>query len=74
MAVRLMITLDEDLCRRLKEMPRRAISAFINKAIRARIHPDRRPLDAAYKAASKERWRPGLAQEWSPTDTERWPE
>jgi hypothetical protein len=75
MAVRLNITMDEDLYRRLKkELPSKGISAFINKAVRARIHPDRRTLDAAYKAASRERWRRSLAREWSTTEMEGWPE
>jgi hypothetical protein len=75
MAVRLNITMDEDLYRRLKkELPPKGISSFINKAVRARIHPDRRALDAAYKAASRERWRRGLAQEWSSTEADGWPE
>lgn len=75
MAIRLNITMDEDLYRRLKkELPPKGISSFINKAVRARIHPDRRTLDAAYRAASKERWRRGLVQEWRPTETQGWPE
>lgn len=75
MAVRLNITMEEDLYRRLKkELPAKGISSFINKAVRARIHPDRRTLDAAYKAASKERWRHRLAGKWSATETEAWPD
>jgi hypothetical protein len=43
MPVRLNITMDEDLYRRLKkELPAKGISSFINKAVRARVHPDRR--------------------------------
>jgi hypothetical protein len=50
--------MDEDLYRRLKkELPPKGISSFIEKAVRARIRPDRRTLDEAYRAASKERWR-----------------
>ena len=75
MAVRLNITMDEELYRRLKkELPPKGISSFINQAVRARIHPDRRTLDQAYKAASKERWRPGVAQEWRSTEIDGWPE
>jgi len=75
MTVRLNITMDEDLYRRLKkELPPKGISSFINRAVRARIHPDRRTLDAAYRAASNERWRRGLVREWSPTEIESWPE
>ncbi|HVR70239.1 MAG TPA: hypothetical protein VMT87_05275 [Vicinamibacteria bacterium] len=75
MPVRLNITMDEDLYLRLKkELPPKGISSFINQAVRARIHPDRRTLDAAYKAASRERRRRSLAREWSPTETEGWPD
>jgi Arc/MetJ family transcription regulator len=75
MPVRLNITMDEDLYRRLKkELPAKGISSFINKAVRARIHPDRRTLDDAYQAASRERWRRQVEQEWTPTETEGWPD
>jgi predicted CopG family antitoxin len=75
MPVRLNITMDEDLYRRLKkELPSKGISSFINKAVRARIHPDPRTLDAAYKTASKERWRRGIELDWKATETEGWPE
>jgi hypothetical protein len=75
MAVRLNITMDEDLYKRLKkELPAKGISAFIGKAVQARLRPDRKALDAAYKAASRERWRSKLAREWSATEGEGWPE
>ncbi len=75
MSVRLNIVMDEDLYRRLKkELPPKGISSFINKAVRARIRPDRRALDAAYSAASRERWRRRMQQEWRSTETEGWPE
>ena len=75
MTVRLNITMDEDLYRRLKkDLPPKGISSFINVAVRARIHPDRRILDVAYKAASEEPWRRSLVREWSPTEIEDWPE
>ena len=49
MSVRLNITMDEALYKRLKkELPRRKISSFIEAAVRARIHPDRATLDAAF--------------------------
>jgi hypothetical protein len=74
MPVRLNITMDEGIYRRLKkELPAKRISSFIEAAVRARLHPDRRALDAAYKAASKERWRREVAQEWAVTETEGWP-
>jgi hypothetical protein len=75
MPVRLNITMDEDIYRRLKrELPPKRISAFIEDAVRARLYPDRTTLDAAYKAARKERWRSELSSEWAVTETERWPE
>ena len=75
MSVRLNIVMDEDLYRRLKkELPPKGISSFINKAVRARIRPDRRTLDAAYRAASREAWRRRMRGEWRSTETEGWPE
>lgn len=74
MSVRLNITMDEALYKRLKkELPPKRISSFIEAAVRARIHPDRATLDAAYKAASREPWRGRFASEWSATETEDWP-
>ncbi len=75
MPVRLNITMDEALYKRLKkELPHRKISSFIEAAVRARIHPDRSTLDAAYRAAAREPWRARLASNWSRTETEDWPE
>ncbi len=75
MAARLNITMDEDIYRRLKrELPPKGISAFINEAVRARLAPDRRSLDAAYQAASREPWRRELSDDWSATEGEGWPE
>ncbi len=75
MPVRLNITMDEALYKRLKkELPARRISSFIEAAVRARIHPDRATLDAAYRAAAGEPWRRRLASDWSRTETEGWPE
>jgi Arc/MetJ family transcription regulator len=69
MSVRLNITMDEAVYARLKkEVCPKRISAFINEAVRARLSPDRQTLDAAYKAASKERWRRSLANDWSRTE------
>jgi predicted CopG family antitoxin len=74
MPIRLNITMDEEIYRRLKkELPAKGISSFIEAAVRARLYPDRRTLDAAYRAASKERWRREVAQEWAVTETEGWP-
>lgn len=70
MAVRLNITMDEDLYKRLKkELPPMGISAFIGKAIEARLRPDRKTLDAAYRAASREPWRSRLAHDWARTES-----
>lgn len=75
MAVRLNITMNEAVYARLKKEVRpKGISAFINAAVRAKLHPDRQKLDVAYRAASNERWRKRLADEWSRTDAEGWPE
>jgi hypothetical protein len=74
MPVRLNITMDEDVYRRLKkELPPKKISAFIESAVRSRLHPDRRELDAAYQAARKEKWRRELPTDWAATETEDWP-
>jgi hypothetical protein len=75
MPVRLNITMDEDVYRRLKrELPPKKISAFIEDAVRARLYPDQTVLDAAYQAARKERWRAELSSAWAVTETESWPE
>jgi hypothetical protein len=75
MPVRLNITMDEDIYRRLKrELPPKKISAFIEDAVRARLYPDQTILDAAYEAARREAWRAGLSSEWAVTETESWPE
>jgi hypothetical protein len=75
MAVRLNITMDEALYKRLKkELPAKGISAFIGAAVKAKLTPDRKALDAAYKAASRERWRSGLSQDWAATEGEGWPD
>ena len=75
MSVRLNILIDEDVYRRLKtNLPPKRISAFINDAVRARLFPDRRTLDAAYRAAKREGWRDRLARDWRAADTEGWPE
>lgn len=74
-SVRLNITMEEGLYRRLKtELPPKGISAFIGEAVKARLRPDRRALDAAYRAARREVWRRGLAEDWAATETEAWPD
>jgi hypothetical protein len=74
MSVRLNITMDEALYRRLKrDLPPKRISAFINEAVRARLRPGREALDRAYRLAAIERDRQAVADEWSATETEDWP-
>jgi hypothetical protein len=74
MPVHLNITIDEDLYQRLKrELPPKGISAFIEASVRARLFPGRAELDAAYRAARKERWRRAVASDWSATEVEDWP-
>jgi hypothetical protein len=74
MPVRLNITMDEDLYKRLKkQLPPKRISAFINEAVRAKLYPDKRALDAAYKKASGESWRRKLAEDWKATEVNDWP-
>lgn len=73
--MRLNITMDEKLYRRLKrELPPKGISAFIEVAVRERLFPDRSLLDAAYRKASGEAWRRGIERDWSAVETEDWPE
>ena len=75
MAAHLRLTLDEKLYARLKrELPAKGISAFIAEAVRAKLRPDRRTLDDAYKAAAKESWRRELDADWSVAEAESWPE
>lgn len=74
MPVRLNITVDDDVHKRLKdELPPKGISRFINEAVRARLRPGRDELDRAYQAATKERWRQSEADEWSALDIDGWP-
>lgn len=74
MPVRLNITMDDDVHKRLKgELPPKGISRFINEAVRARLRPGRDELDRAYQAAAKERWRVSEAAAWAAVDTEDWP-
>lgn len=74
MSVRLNITMDDDVYARLKkQQPAKKLSAFITEAVRAKLHPDARELSAAYKAASKERWRKAVSKDWEQTEGEAWP-
>jgi len=74
MSVRLKITMDDDVYAKLKkEVPSKKLSAFITGAIRAKLHPDAKALDAAYRAASKEPWRKSLDENWKHSAAEGWP-
>ena len=74
MSVRLNITMDEDVYSRLKKaVPPKKLSAFISGAVRARLHPDAKALNAAYQAASKEQWRANMDKDWKHVDGEGWP-
>lgn len=75
MPVRLNITIDEHLYRRLKrELPAKKVSAFISKAVESHLRPDRATLDAAYKAASRERWRHQEGRAWRAVEVDQWPD
>src|SRR3989304_333348 len=74
MPIRLNVTVDKDVYVRLKkELPPKKISAFINEAVRARLHPDRQTLDAAYRAASRGGWRRRRAPRGAPGARRRGP-
>ena len=65
MNVRLNITIDAAVYRRLKqELPAKGISAFIEEAVRSHLRPDRTALAAAYRAASQEDWAAVETAEW----------
>jgi hypothetical protein len=75
MPVRLNITMDETVYKRLKkQVPPKKMSAFINEAVRSKLRPDKATLNAGYKAARREAWRNALSDDWAATDTEGWPE
>ena len=75
MTVRLNIIMEEAVYKRLKrQVPPKRMSAFINEAVRTRLRPDERTLEAAYKAARLELWRNPLSNDWTGTETEGWPE
>jgi Arc/MetJ family transcription regulator len=69
MPVRLNITMDDDVYARIKKkVPTQDLSAFITEAVRAKLRPDARTLNAAYQAASKEQWRAGVVEDWKHID------
>lgn len=74
MSARLIITMDDDLYARFKKkVPSQKLSTFIIEAVRAKLHPDAKALNAAYQAASKERWRKSFDEDWKNVDDEGWP-
>ena len=74
MPVRLNITMDDDVYERLKkDVPSKKLSAFITSAVREKLRPDPKALNAAYRAASKEPWRKQLSDDWKDTDAVGWP-
>jgi hypothetical protein len=75
MPVRLNIIMEEAVYKRLKkQVPTKKMSVFINEAVRMKLRPDKKVLDAAYKAARMEAWRNTLCRDWVVTETEGWPE
>jgi hypothetical protein len=75
MPVRLNIIMEEAVYVRLKQqVPPKRMSAFINEAVRTKLRPDAKALDAAYKAARMEAWRSALSEDWVVADMEGWPE
>ncbi len=65
MSVRVNMTMDDDVYERLKkEVPSNKLSAFIPEAVRAKLHPAAKTLEAAYRAASNEQLRTSLADDW----------
>jgi hypothetical protein len=75
MPVRLNIIMEEVVYKRLKQqVPAKKMSAFINEAVRMKLRPDKRTMDAAYKKARMEAWRNTLSEDWASTETEGWPE
>ncbi len=75
MLVHLNITLDEDLVQRLRARTApKKISAFIAEAVEAKLGPSKSDLEAGYRAAARETWRKRLADDWSTTEAEAWPE
>ncbi len=68
-SARLIITMDDDLYVRLKkQVPSQNLSAYITEAVRAKLQPDAKLLNAAYQAASKEKWRKSLNRDWRHID------
>lgn len=75
MAVRLNITIDEEVYACLKRrVPPKRLSAFINDAVKSKLFPNKKALDEAYKAASREAWRRRLSEDWRGTEVEGWPD
>jgi hypothetical protein len=57
---------------RFETVPSKKLSAFISEAVRAKLYPAAKTLEAAYRAASKEQWRTSLVEDWKHLDDEGW--
>ena len=67
------ITIDDDVYARLKkEVPPIKLSVFISQAVRAKLNPDAKTLQVAYRVASKEQWRTSLADDRRHIGGEGW--
>ena len=53
-----------DLRSRLETVPSKELRAFISAAVWAKLNPDAKTLQAAYRVASKEQWRTSGADDW----------
>ncbi|NOU08640.1 MAG: hypothetical protein HOO98_01275 [Nitrospira sp.] len=53
-----------DLRGRVEAVSSGKLSTFISEAVRAKLYPNVKSLDAAYQAASKEQWRTSLGDDW----------
>ena len=63
--------MDDNVYARLKkEVPSKKCSAFIARAVRAKLRPDAKALDVAYQATAKEQWRRSLDEDWKYSDAE----
>ena len=61
-----------DLRSRLETVPSKKLSVFISAAVRAKLNPDAKTLQAAYRVASKEQWRTSLADDRRHIGGEGW--
>ena len=61
-----------DLRSRLETVPSKKLRAFISEAVRAKLNPDAKTLQVAYRVASKEQWRTSLADDRRHIGGEGW--